>query len=111
LEIILLSYGALNLTEMARICIEKNDLDGIVIFLVNAVEDYLRLKDHYDRYRFGKIRGESISAERQSEHNSWREEAEKVWKNKPGASKSTVAGIIKIRLKSPASVRTIRAVI
>jgi len=111
LEILLLSYSALNLTERVRICIEKNDIDGILIFSVNAVEDYIRLKAHYDNHRFGEKRGESISAERQREHNSWREEAEKVRKEKPGASKVTVASIVKTRLKSSASVRTIRAVI
>jgi hypothetical protein len=68
LEILLLSYSALNLTERVRICIEKNDIDGIIIYAFNAVEDYVRLKDHYDRFRRGKIRGKSIT-----------EEAEKVY--------------------------------
>jgi len=59
----------------------------------------------------GKIRGQSISAEKQVVHNSWKEEADKIRKEKPGKSKSYVAGIVKSRLKSSASVRTIRAVI
>lgn len=59
----------------------------------------------------GKKRGESISAAKQPEHESWREETEKIWKKNPDASKSNVAGIVKTRLKSTASVCTIRAVI
>jgi hypothetical protein len=59
----------------------------------------------------GKKRGKQISTEKQREHDSWKEEAAKVWKKRPGASKSAVAGIVQSRLKSPASIRTIRAVI
>jgi hypothetical protein len=59
----------------------------------------------------GKKRGAQISAERQDDHKLWKKEAEKVWKKKPGASKVTVAGIVKKHLKSPAAMHTIRQVI
>jgi hypothetical protein len=61
-----------------------------------------------EQQKRGKKRGEQISSVKEPEHESWRKEADKVWKKKPDASKSHVAEIVKSRLKSSASVRTIR---
>lgn len=102
LEILLLSYGALNLTEMARICIEKNDIDGMVIFLVNAVEDYIRLKDHYDSYRGGKIRGKSTTEKAETDFKKIIEADRKLRSEHPEMSKRSRAEEIGRKLGIPA---------
>jgi hypothetical protein len=106
--------------EIRRLIAER-DLEGVFFETIRLTTNAIRgknfpntllglLRREQQRVR-GKIRGESIPAVKQIEHKFWREEAEKVRKKKQGASKSTVAFIVKTRLKSSESVRTIRAVI
>ena len=107
LEILLLSYSALNLTERARICIEKNDMGGIVIYTLSVAEGLIKLIDHYGRHLFGKIRGKSIAKKAKELHELIIKADQELRKNRPRMAVRSRAIAIGRKLSIPTeTVRT-----